>query len=61
MNSQTLTQQVGTQVITNIFGDVDFLTKKIETLKNTYGKPLAVKNINEALNCTKQGCGSSWA
>jgi hypothetical protein len=33
----------------------------LATLVKTHKAIKATKNINEHLNCTKQGCGSSWA
>jgi hypothetical protein len=35
--------------------------KLLAALIKQHGEVKATKNVNEHLNCTKQGCGSSWS
>ncbi len=58
MNQKISSQQLKNHIIPNVLLHEN-LHEKIKTLQDKYGKPSAVKNLNEALNCTKQGCGSS--
>ncbi len=60
MSQQMSTQQLQNFISPDVLVDKN-LCDKIKILQDKYGAPSAVKNINEALNCTKQGCGSSWS